>query len=131
MFGVADINKALVTSPVITMKVTFENRDMATIDLLQRLSPGIWGDFCVDQAIAFEDTEGNSFRSSPAIVFTTNSTGFEVGFTDFILTYEGSVEGALISKTSAYPLVDRVDRTNTEHSQIRSLGGRMNKGEET
>jgi hypothetical protein len=60
VLGVADIDQALIASPAITMNDTFD-RDMVADNLLQRGFSRIWDDFCVEPAIAFEDTEDTSY----------------------------------------------------------------------
>jgi len=129
VFGVADIDQTLVASPAITMDDAVD-RDMPPNNLLQRGFSGIRDNLRIDPAIALEDAEDDGFRPSATTAFTPNSPRTEVGFVDFDLSCEGAVARTLINQASTDSLVDRVDRTDAESTQIGGLRGRKIKGEE-
>ena len=99
------------------------DRDRPLNNLLQPRFLLIRGNFCIDPAVAFEDTEDNCFRSGASTSFTLNSPGHEVGFVDFDLSSEGPVEAAFIDQPSADSLIDRVDRADAEPTLIGILRG--------
>jgi hypothetical protein len=127
--GVADIDQALIAAPTVTMDNAV-NRDMALNNLLQHGLSGIRGNLRVDSAIAFEDTEDDGFRPSPTISLTPHSPRPKVGFVDFDLSCEGAVERTLINQASTDSLVDRVDQSDAESTQIGCLRGWKIKGED-
>jgi hypothetical protein len=57
--------------------------------LLQRGLSGIRENFCIDPAIALEDTEDNVFRSGTTSALTPNSPRTEIGFVHFNLASQG------------------------------------------
>lgn len=129
VLGVADIDQTLIASPTVTMDDAVD-RDMTSNNLLQRGFSGIRDDLRIDPAIALEDTEDDGFRSGTATSFTPYSPRTEIGFVHFDLACEGAVEGAFIDQPSSDSLVDRVDRSDAESTQIGCLRGWKIKGEE-
>lgn len=106
------------------------NRDMAPNNLLRHRFSAIRDNLRIDPAIALEDTEDNGFRSGTTSALTPNSPKAEKGFVHFDLACEGAVERTFIDQPGQDSLVDRVDRTDAEPTQIGSLRGRKIKGEE-
>ena len=129
VLGVSDVHQALIASPTVTVDDAID-RDMTSNNLLQRGLSGIRDNLRIDPAIAFEDTEDNDFRSSTTTSFAPNSTRPEVGFVHFDLACEGAVERTFIDQPGPDLLVDRVDRTDAESTQVGRLRGRKIKGEE-
>jgi len=103
---------------------------MTSNNLLQRGLSGIRANLRIDPAIALEDTEDNGFRSGTTSALTPNSPRSEIGFVHFNLACEGAVERTFINQPGPDSLVDRVDRTDAEPTQISRFRGWKIKGKE-
>ena len=129
VLGVSDVHQALIASPTVTVDDAID-RDMTSNNLLQRGLSGIRDNLRIDPAIALEDTEDNGFRSGTTSALTPNSPRTEIGFVHFNLACEGVVERTFINQPGPDLLVDRVDRTDAEPTQISRFRGWKIKGKE-
>jgi len=129
VLGVSDVPQALIASPTVTVDDAID-RDMTSNNLLQRGLSGIRDNLRIDPAIALEDTEDNGFRSGTTSALTPNSPRTEIGFVHFNLACEGVVERTFINQPGPDLLVDRVDRTDAEPTQISRFRGWKIKGKE-
>mgnify|MGYP007047510891 CR=1 FL=1 len=128
VLGVSDVHQALIVSPTVTVDDSIDRT--TPNNLLQRGFSRIWDDFCVNPVIPFEDTEDDGFRSSTTSALPPNSLRTEIGFVHFSLACYGAVERTFINQPGPDSLVDRVDRTDAEPTQISRFRGWKIKGKE-
>ena len=82
MFGVTDINQAVITAPTIGMDDRVQGHATANYGL-KCAFPAIRHDFGIDTAVALEDTENDGLARGAAATFASDSTSAEVTFINF------------------------------------------------
>lgn len=88
VFGVANIDQAIVAAPAIGMDDALQI-DFASNGLLQGLFATIRNDLGVDMGIAFEDSKDNGLAARASATLASNAFGPEVRLVDFDFPPEG------------------------------------------
>ena len=122
MLSIADIDQTIVSTPAIRVDDAIES-DTSPDNALQRGFAAVRDDFCINRAIAFEDTEDGCFAERPAPSLALDAPGTEVGFVDFDLTGKRRLGLAIFCDTDANASQITVDCIPVEASDRGDLSG--------